>query len=78
MGYILLKYIKQILTFQVFLPNDPPYTWIAAKMWYNLADCHYHQGVAHLGTITKNCFMLLNKNLIELQRHNPYHTNMAY
>ncbi|XP_063413650.1 allene oxide synthase-lipoxygenase protein-like isoform X2 [Mytilus trossulus] len=32
----------------VFLPSDPTYTWMLAKMWYSLADSTYHQSLTHL------------------------------
>ena len=34
---------------QIFLPSDPKYTWMLAKMYYNNADCAYHQSCTHLG-----------------------------
>nr|XP_006811942.1 PREDICTED: allene oxide synthase-lipoxygenase protein-like isoform X2 [Saccoglossus kowalevskii] len=33
----------------VFLPSDPQYTWLMAKMWYNHAESTYQQTWAHIG-----------------------------
>ncbi|CAC5359681.1 ALOX5 [Mytilus coruscus] len=39
---------KENQSFPVFLPSDPEYTWMLAKMWYSLADSTYHQALTHL------------------------------
>ncbi|CAG0890566.1 unnamed protein product [Cyprideis torosa] len=33
----------------VFTPSDPPYTWLAAKVFYSNSEAMHHQSCAHLG-----------------------------
>ncbi|CAH1263704.1 ALOX15B [Branchiostoma lanceolatum] len=33
----------------VFLPTDPPYTWLLVKMWYNLAEASWHLACGNFG-----------------------------
>ncbi|KAH9509995.1 Arachidonate 12-lipoxygenase, 12R-type [Bulinus truncatus] len=33
----------------IFTPRSPSLTWTLVKMWFNNADCAYHQALTHLG-----------------------------
>ncbi|KAG1702341.1 Manganese lipoxygenase [Nymphon striatum] len=39
---------------QVFYPDDPKYTWLLAKIFYNCAEAAHHQMVTHLGNLNIN------------------------
>ncbi|XP_052237707.1 polyunsaturated fatty acid lipoxygenase ALOX15B-like isoform X1 [Dreissena polymorpha] len=50
----------------VFLPSDPKYTWILAKMWFNNADACVHQANTHLGythIVMEGFEVSINRNL---------------
>jgi arachidonate 5-lipoxygenase len=42
-------YQEPCVTNPVFLPSDPEYTWMLAKMYYATAEENFHQFLAHLG-----------------------------
>ncbi|XP_070566146.1 polyunsaturated fatty acid 5-lipoxygenase-like [Ptychodera flava] len=50
----------------VFLPSDPEYTWMLAKMHFNNADASVHQSCTHLGfthLVMESVAVCTNRNL---------------
>nr|XP_006816568.1 PREDICTED: arachidonate 12-lipoxygenase, 12R-type-like [Saccoglossus kowalevskii] len=50
----------------VFLPTDPEYTWMIAKMHHNMADASVHQSCTHLGfthLVIESIAVCANRNL---------------
>ncbi|XP_033100800.1 arachidonate 5-lipoxygenase-like [Anneissia japonica] len=50
----------------VFLPSDPKYTWMMAKLWFNLADASHHEACSHLALthfILETISVAVNRNL---------------
>ena len=67
-------------TLQVFLPNDPPFTWILAKMWFNNSDSYVHQmkhiGIYYLHINCRYYFVLCSGQL--LCNWNSYMVTSSY
>ncbi|KAI8492300.1 Arachidonate 5-lipoxygenase [Branchiostoma belcheri] len=61
----------------VFLPSDPPYTWLLAKMWFNNADASFHQSTTHIGLthLMAEPFAVSAKR--QLSRSHPLYKLMA-
>ncbi|XP_071957979.1 polyunsaturated fatty acid 5-lipoxygenase-like [Antedon mediterranea] len=54
----------------VFVPSDPEYTWIIAKLWFGVVDSNYHEICAHLSFT----HFILETITIAIHRHlSPSH-----
>ena len=40
--------IYHLFHYQVFMPTDPNYTWLVAKLFFNNADSQVHEASSHL------------------------------
>eukprot|EP00112_Aurelia_sp_Birch-Aquarium-sp1_P026556 Seg949.7 transcript_id=Seg949.7/GoldUCD/mRNA.D3Y31 product="Arachidonate 5-lipoxygenase" protein_id=Seg949.7/GoldUCD/D3Y31 len=61
----------------VFLPNDPKYTWMLAKMYYNNADAAVHQACTHLGFTHMICETICVSVNRELSPSHPVYRLLA-